>query len=64
MRIMFSGGGTLDPSPLTGFSRTTDENQLSFVGTKTGVERQLVKDITYLTLPAGKLRRYFLAKFH
>ena len=53
MRIMFSGGGTAGSvTPLLALAEQLTENQLSFVGTKTGVERQLVKDITYLTLPA------------
>lgn len=60
MRIMFSGGGTAGSvTPLLALAEQLTGQQLSFVGTTTGVERQLVKDITYFTLPAGKLRRYW-----
>lgn len=60
MRVMFSGGGTAGSvTPLLALAGQLTGHQLSFVGTATGVERRLVKDLTYVTLPAGKLRRYW-----
>ncbi|EKD79496.1 MAG: hypothetical protein ACD_41C00054G0003 [uncultured bacterium] len=60
MRIMFSGGGTAGSvTPLLALAEQLKNHELWFVGTHTGVERQLVTGMTYLTLPAGKWRRYF-----
>ncbi len=57
---MFSGGGTAGSvTPLLALAEQLKSHELWFVGTKTGVERQLVTGMTYLTLPAGKWRRYF-----
>lgn len=59
MRIMFSGGGTAGSvTPLLAIAEQLSGHELYFVGTKTGVERSLVKAMTYLSLPAGKWRRY------
>lgn len=60
MRIMFSGGGTAGSvTPLLALAERFTDHELFFVGTRQGVERQLVTHLTYLTLPAGKWRRYF-----
>src|SRR3990167_11438169 len=60
MRIMFSGGGTAGSvTPFLSLAEQLKNHELWFVGTHTGVERQLVTGMTYLTLPAGKWRRYF-----
>lgn len=56
---MFSGGGTAGSvTPLLAIAEQLTNHDLYFVGTKTGVERSLVKRMTYLVLPAGKFRRY------
>ncbi len=60
MRILFSGGGTAGSvTPLLAIAEHLSAHELYFVGTKAGVERALVKEMTYLSLPAGKWRRYF-----
>jgi UDP-N-acetylglucosamine--N-acetylmuramyl-(pentapeptide) pyrophosphoryl-undecaprenol N-acetylglucosamine transferase len=60
MRIFFSGGGTAGSvTPLLAIAEQLTEHELFFVGTKHGVERQLVQSMHYLVLPAGKFRRYF-----
>lgn len=60
MRIMLSGGGTAGSvTPLLAVAEQLKQHELFFVGTPHGIERQLISDMTYLTLPAGKWRRYF-----
>lgn len=57
---MFSGGGTAGSvTPLLALAEQLQQHQLYFVGTRQGVERQLVTGMTYIPLLAGKLRRYF-----
>src|SRR5665811_737619 len=70
-KIMFSGGGTGGSvTPLLVLAkklRQKNENlDIVFVGTKNGPEKNLVlsfslpgKAITFITIPAGKWRRYF-----
>lgn len=59
-RIFLSGGGTAGSvSPLLAVAEHLHGYDLFFVGTAHGVERDLVgKRMPYLSIPAGKLRRY------
>lgn len=68
--IILSGGGSGGPvTPLLAIAKelVADNFNLVFVGTKTGPEKSMVesfslpgdKKIKFLSLPAGKLRRYF-----
>lgn len=69
-RIFLTGGGTAGSvSPLLAVAeeikRLQSDTQLWFVGTTHGVEREMIAaaqsrvDMTYLSVPAGKLRRYW-----
>lgn len=59
--VFLVGGGTAGSViPLLAIAEHLADVQMYFVGTKRGVERQLVPvTMSYFTLPAGKLRRYF-----
>ncbi|MFA5994961.1 MAG: UDP-N-acetylglucosamine--N-acetylmuramyl-(pentapeptide) pyrophosphoryl-undecaprenol N-acetylglucosamine transferase [Patescibacteria group bacterium] len=59
--IFLVGGGTAGSvMPLLAVAEHLVDAKIYFVGTKTGVERMLVGErFTYLTVPAGKFRRYF-----
>lgn len=67
-KIMFSGGGTggsVTPLLVIAEEMLKDDQDLEivFVGTKNGIEKKMVSDfsgaIKFLSLPSGKLRRYF-----
>lgn len=64
-KIILSGGGTAGSvSPLLAIAedlRAAGDFEFLFVGTKNGIEKQMVKDagIRYCAIAAGKLRRYF-----
>ena len=65
MKILFAGGGTAGPAvPLLALAETIKDDhpnaELLFIGTKTGPEQQLVlaQGISFIAIPAGKLRRY------
>ena len=70
-KIMLSGGGTGGSvTPLLSLAeeliKEDKDIDLSFVGAKNGPEKELIagfkgKEIRFLTLPSGKLRRYFSA---
>lgn len=59
--IFLIGGGTAGSvMPLLAVAEHLSDAQIYFIGTKYGVERKLVeRKLPYLTIPAGKLRRYF-----
>ncbi len=68
MKIFLVGGGTGGPvAPLLAVAEALKElapkPQFFLVGTKTGIEKKIVESsslsLTYLTIPAGKWRRYF-----
>lgn len=66
MKIVLSGGGTLGPvTPLLAIAETYrkvhPETQFVWVGTKNGIERDLVEkyQIPFFVITSGKLRRYF-----
>lgn len=68
MTIFLVGGGTGGPTaPLLAVAdellREKPKAKIFFIGTKKGVEKKLVSSsnlpITFLTIPAGKWRRYF-----
>lgn len=61
MKIFLTGGGTAGSvTPLLAVAEQLRQHELWFVGTKHGVERSLVPNyVRYLSVPAGKLRRYF-----
>jgi UDP-N-acetylglucosamine--N-acetylmuramyl-(pentapeptide) pyrophosphoryl-undecaprenol N-acetylglucosamine transferase len=68
MRIIFTGGGTMGSvSPLLAIaeeleiSSQTINYQFLWIGTKKGPERKIIEDyqITFKSIFAGKLRRYF-----
>ena len=61
MKLMLSGGGTAGSViPLLAVAAQLPEADVVFVGTVRGVERSMVPvDMRYVTLPAGKWRRYF-----
>ena len=61
MKIFLTGGGTAGSvTPLLAVAQQLRQHELWFVGTSHGVERSLVPDhIHYLSVPAGKWRRYF-----
>ncbi len=66
MKIVFSGGGTLGPvTPLLAVAQAYrekyPETEFVWVGTVNGPERELVErnNIKFVTLTAGKWRRYF-----
>lgn len=67
-RIMLSGGGTGGSVvPLLVLAKELKQRhqhdyQFLFVGTKYGMEKQLVEGIDFVSIPAGKLRRYFSFK--
>jgi len=64
-KIILAGGGTAGSvSPLLAIFedlKSSDSFEFLFVGTKKGIEKQMVKDaaIPYRVIMAGKLRRYF-----
>jgi UDP-N-acetylglucosamine--N-acetylmuramyl-(pentapeptide) pyrophosphoryl-undecaprenol N-acetylglucosamine transferase len=65
-KIVFSGGGTLGPvTPLlavaSAYHEKYPDTEFVWVGTKNGPEKALVEksNIRFITLPAGKWRRYF-----
>ena len=65
MKIIYSGGGTLGPvTPLLAIHEIVKEKypkvKFLWVGTKKGPERELVeeKNIKFVALTSGKLRRY------
>lgn len=71
MHVFLAGGGTGGPtSPLLAVARALREMRpetvFFLIGTAKGVERELLKTldfpIRYLTIPAGKWRRYFSLK--
>ena len=59
--IFLVGGGTAGSvMPLLAIAEHLVGVQIYFIGTRLGVESKLIPaTISYLTLPAGKLRRYF-----
>ncbi|HZJ40973.1 MAG TPA: glycosyltransferase, partial [Candidatus Saccharimonadales bacterium] len=69
--IILSGGGSGGPvTPLLAIAKElleTADFKLVFVGTKTGPEKSLIdsldvsvdQKLKFISLPAGKLRRYF-----
>lgn len=66
MKIIFSGGGTLGPvTPLLAIAEAVKPESVSaefvWIGTQDGPERALVTaaGMGFVTIPAGKLRRYF-----
>ena len=68
MKIFFAGGGTGGPTaPLLAVAETLHklrpQAKLFFVGTAKGVEKKFIQaenlPMEYLTIPAGKWRRYF-----
>ncbi|MFH1112128.1 MAG: undecaprenyldiphospho-muramoylpentapeptide beta-N-acetylglucosaminyltransferase [Patescibacteria group bacterium] len=66
MKILLSGGGTLGSvTPLLALVneliKKDRSNEFFWLGTKTGPERILVEQlgINFITIPAGKWRRYF-----
>ncbi|MDO8499596.1 MAG: glycosyltransferase [bacterium] len=66
MKILLSGGGTLGPvTPLlaiaSAYKKHYPETEFIWIGTNTGPERELVEKagIKFVTISAGKLRRYF-----
>lgn len=66
MKIVFSGGGTLGPvTPLLAVAQAYrekyPETEFVWVGTANGPEKELVEknNIKFVTLTAGKWRRYF-----
>lgn len=68
MRILFTGGGTaghVTPN-IALIKRLLAEGwQVDYVGSKTGIERELiagVPGVTYHAISSGKLRRYFPGK--
>lgn len=69
-KIMLSGGGSGGPvTPLLEITKTLKtlkaDLEFVFVGTETGPERKMVADfgdLRFVTLPAGKFRRYFSLK--
>ena len=69
-KIMLSGGGSGGPvTPLLEITKTLrllkPELEFVFVGTETGPEKKMVADfgnLRFVTLPAGKFRRYFSLK--
>lgn len=70
-KVILSGGGTGGSvTPLLAVAKTLRQKspaiKIIFVGTKTGPEKELLSSfklpgetISFLTIPAGKLRRYF-----
>ncbi len=66
-KIVLTGGGTaghVTPHfALLDYFKQENIN-ITYIGSKTGIEKQLVedKDITYLPISSGKLRRYFALK--
>jgi UDP-N-acetylglucosamine:LPS N-acetylglucosamine transferase len=64
-KIILAGGGTAGSvSPLLAIFedlKSSSDFEFLFVGTKNGIEKQMVKDaaIPYRVIMAGKLRRYF-----
>lgn len=69
MKILFAGGGTLGSvSPLIAIAQKIQErnthSQMLWVGTKAGPEVKLVQSyrIPFVSIPTGKLRRYFSFK--
>lgn len=69
-KVMLSGGGSGGPViPLLEIAKELKRKDLNldfvFVGTESGPERKMVADfpdMPFLSLPAGKLRRYFSVK--
>lgn len=69
-KIMLSGGGSGGPvTPLLEIAREMKKSKpdlnFVFVGTENGPERKMLEDfggIPFVSLPAGKLRRYFSLK--
>lgn len=66
VKIVFSGGGTLGPvTPLLAVAQAYrekyPETEFVWVGTANGPERELIEknNIKFITLTAGKWRRYF-----
>jgi len=66
MKVILSGGATIGPvSPLLAiYEETKDRNldaEFLWVGTKNGPEKALVEEykIPFVSIPSGKLRRYF-----
>lgn len=61
MRILLSGGGTAGSvTPLLAVAEQLQHHDVWFIGTRHGVERNLVPpSIRYIVVPAGKLRRYW-----
>ncbi len=59
-RVFLTGGGTAGSvMPVLAIAEHLDGVELYFVGTRNGVERTLVgSSMQYISLPAGKLRRY------
>ena len=65
MKIILTGGGTaghvnpnialIEPLKNMGYD-------IYYIGSETGIEKQLVKDIPYYEIPTGKLRRYISVK--
>lgn len=71
MRIFLVGGGTGGPTtPLLAVAQALQkmrpDAELFFVGNKKVLEQRLIEasglTVTYLTIPAGKWRRYFSAR--
>lgn len=61
MTIFLTGGGTAGSvTPLLAVAEHISHHQVHFIGTKMGVERQLVPaTMSYHAIAAGKLRRYW-----
>jgi len=60
--IVLTGGGTLGSvTPLLALAEILSEYQLLFIGTETGVEKQVVQEagLSYQAIVGGKLRRYW-----
>jgi UDP-N-acetylglucosamine--N-acetylmuramyl-(pentapeptide) pyrophosphoryl-undecaprenol N-acetylglucosamine transferase len=62
-KIVFTGGGTAGhvmPN-IALINRLRDEYEISYIGSKTGMEKQLIETlgIPYYGISTGKLRRYF-----
>ncbi|MDP3970273.1 MAG: UDP-N-acetylglucosamine--N-acetylmuramyl-(pentapeptide) pyrophosphoryl-undecaprenol N-acetylglucosamine transferase [bacterium] len=64
MRVFLTGGGTAGSvTPLLAIAEELPNDEVWFIGTKYGVERELVGEkLKYKSVPAGKLRRYFDAR--
>lgn len=61
MRIFLTGGGTAGSvTPLLAAAGQLQQHDVWFVGTRHGIERNLVPiAMRYVAIPAGKLRRYW-----